>query len=467
MDFTFTPEQDEAAELAARILKDRATNERMKQVEAGGDRFDPELWAELGSAGLLGLALPEEYDGAGLGLIELCRVLVEVGRTVAPVPLVAHGAAGRLIAEQGTADQKQAWLPGAASGARLLTAAVAEDRESLPQHPADDGRTRTDDGWTLNGVKTLVPTGTRADLFLVTATTPSGSGVFLVEPGADGVTVLPQRTSDGDLAARVELHDVHRGDDAVLGDGRRCRRAAARPAPGPGRLRGAARGHRGRARADLGVREGARAVRPADRHLPGRLATAGRRLHRRPRPGAHPVAGGVAARGGPSGGHRAGRREAVGGRRRPPARAHDRPRPRRGRHRPGRGGPPLLHDRQALRVRLRRDDRAGARTSAGRSPPSLASPACLTRDVDDAPAAPPRPGRRRPSRPRHPGPELDLGRARRRGHGAGDGAAHAAGRGPATPRRGAARQHRRDGDGPVGSRARWSRGSRAQHDPAG
>ena len=51
MDFTFTPEQDEAAELAARILKDRATNERMKAVEAGGDRFDADLWAELGSAG--------------------------------------------------------------------------------------------------------------------------------------------------------------------------------------------------------------------------------------------------------------------------------------------------------------------------------------------------------------------------------------------------------------------------------
>ena len=49
MDFTFTPEQDEAAELAAKILKDRATNERMKAVEADGSRFDRDLWAELGS----------------------------------------------------------------------------------------------------------------------------------------------------------------------------------------------------------------------------------------------------------------------------------------------------------------------------------------------------------------------------------------------------------------------------------
>ena len=73
MDFRFTPEQDEAAELAASILEDRATNDRLKTVEAGGDRFDRELWHELGDAGLLGLALPEEYDGAGLGIIELCQ----------------------------------------------------------------------------------------------------------------------------------------------------------------------------------------------------------------------------------------------------------------------------------------------------------------------------------------------------------------------------------------------------------
>ena len=208
MDFAFTSEQDEAGELAARILKDRATNERMKEVEAGGDRFDADLWTELGSAGLLGLAFPEDHGGAGLGLIELCRVLVEVGRTVAPVPLVAHGAAGRLIAEQGANDQKQAWLPGAASGELLLTAAVSEDREALPQHPQTTAEP-ADGGWLLNGAKTLVPAGTRADLLLVTATTPSGAEVFLVEPGSDGVTVLPQRTSDGDVAARVELASAH------------------------------------------------------------------------------------------------------------------------------------------------------------------------------------------------------------------------------------------------------------------
>ena len=82
MDFLFTPEQDEAAALAAEILADKATVERMKAVEAAGDRFDRDLWATLGDA----------FDWSELDLIELARVLVEVGRTVAPVPLATHGA---------------------------------------------------------------------------------------------------------------------------------------------------------------------------------------------------------------------------------------------------------------------------------------------------------------------------------------------------------------------------------------
>jgi alkylation response protein AidB-like acyl-CoA dehydrogenase len=216
MDFTFTPEQDEAAELAARILKDRATNQRMKAVEADGNRFDRELWAELGQAGLLGLWLPEEYDGAGLGPIELARVLVEVGRRVAPVPLAAHGPASLLLAEHGSDPQKQAWLPAAASGAKVLTAAVAEERSFAPERPttvaAADG-----DGWTLTGSKAIVPAGPYADLFLVPAETPSGVGVFLVEPGDAGVTVTTQRFSDGDAVARLDLAGVRIGADRLVG----------------------------------------------------------------------------------------------------------------------------------------------------------------------------------------------------------------------------------------------------------
>ncbi|HTW16367.1 MAG TPA: acyl-CoA dehydrogenase family protein [Nocardioides sp.] len=216
MDFSFTPEQDEAAELAARILGDRATNERMREIERAGSRFDRELWAELGSAGLLGLALPEEYDGAGLGIVELCRVLVEVGRTVAPVPLAAHGPAARLIAEHGSPDQQAQWLPGAAGGSIVLTAAVTEERAFAPERPTTvavaDGAS-----YRLTGSKAIVPAGGYADLFLVPAETPTGVGVFLVTPGDAGVRVVPQTFSDGEAVARLELDGATLGPERLLG----------------------------------------------------------------------------------------------------------------------------------------------------------------------------------------------------------------------------------------------------------
>ena len=204
MDFTFTQEQDEAAALAARILTDQATPARMTEVEKAGDRFDRDLWRELGGAGLLSLAVPEEYGGAGLGLIELSRVLVEVGRTVAPVPLAVHGPAALLLAEVAGPEIGEQWLPGAASGEHVLTAAVAEDRAHLPARPTVTA-TPSGDGWQLSGSKSIVRAGTSAQLFLVTASTDEGVGVFLVEPGEPGVELTAQRTSDGDTVARFDL----------------------------------------------------------------------------------------------------------------------------------------------------------------------------------------------------------------------------------------------------------------------
>lgn len=178
MDFLFTPEQDEAAALAARIVGDKATPERMKQVEAGGDRFDRDLWATLG----------ESFDWADLGLVELARVLVEVGRKVAPVPLAAHGACVRLLADAGQP-----------ADASLYAAAVAEERSHLPAAPT----VTADASGALTGTKTLVRAGMAADVLLVTATGPDGVGVHLVD--ASAVDRRAQHTSDGDATALVSF----------------------------------------------------------------------------------------------------------------------------------------------------------------------------------------------------------------------------------------------------------------------
>ena len=195
MDFTFTPESDDAAELAASILRDNTGTERLKAVEAGGDRFDRELWATLTNS----------FDWADLGLIELCRILVEVGRTVAPLPLAVHGPAVFLLTELG-AD-----VP-----AGLISAAVSEERAALPAVP-----TTSSDGTTVTGVKTLVRAGMAADAFLVTASTPSGTGVFLVAADADGVERQAQHTSDGDVTALVTFSNA---PATPVGDGSTAQR---------------------------------------------------------------------------------------------------------------------------------------------------------------------------------------------------------------------------------------------------
>lgn len=216
MDFTFTPEQDEAAALTASILTDRATPERLKQVEKAGDRFDRDLWREFGSAGLLSLHLPEVDGGAGLGLIELARVLVEVGRHVAPLPLATHGPASRLVAEVGSPQQRAHLLADAADGRRLLTVALAEPLDHLPSCPGVTAAP-TADGWVLNGTKTIVRAGMAADTFLVTATAADGVGVFAVDAEAAGMQRHAQTTSDGDVVAMVELRDVRLEAEALLG----------------------------------------------------------------------------------------------------------------------------------------------------------------------------------------------------------------------------------------------------------
>lgn len=207
MDFSFTPEQDDAAELAATILADRVTNARHQQVEAAGSRLDVDLWRDLADAGLVSLAVPEQYGGAGLGLVELCRVLVEVGRTLAPVPLAVHGPAALLLAELGTDAQRAEWLPGAASGALVLTAALTEERSHLPARPTVVARPGGGgpDGWALSGAKSIVRAGAAADGVLVTATTDDGVGVFLLDPTVEGVERVAQRTSDGDVVVTLEL----------------------------------------------------------------------------------------------------------------------------------------------------------------------------------------------------------------------------------------------------------------------
>jgi acyl-CoA dehydrogenase len=227
VDFTENESQAELAALSRKILTEQVTPERLAAAGAASDRFDAGLWDALARAGILAAALPESLGGAGLGLLEHCSVLAELGRTVAPVPYLASIVLGAgAIARFGTPEQQHRWAAPAGRGKLILTAALAEEDGDDPAAPSARAEPVTDDGqgWRLSGVKTTVPAAPLAGLILVPAAAPGGVAVFLVTPGDAGVTVQRQQLASGDSAGRVVLDDVRLPGDRVLGraDGTRA-----------------------------------------------------------------------------------------------------------------------------------------------------------------------------------------------------------------------------------------------------
>ena len=182
MDFTLPTEATDAAGLAGTIFGDHCTGERLRVVDQSGDRFDADLWSALGEAGLLGLALPEEYGGAGLGVLETTAVLIEAGRSVAPVPLPHHYVAAAAVARFGDEATRTALLGGAASGASVLTIAPRAGRE---------------------GSHDVVPAGTRAAAFLVPVEVGGTLQYVVARPG--DVSVVAQTLTDGEQGGRLSL----------------------------------------------------------------------------------------------------------------------------------------------------------------------------------------------------------------------------------------------------------------------
>jgi len=206
MDFALNDEQTAIVELARQILTDRCTLEHLKEVESGSEWFDADTWSELAKADLLGIALPETVGGGGYGYLEACLLLVEVGRSVAPMPLWSTLVAALAIAQFGSEEQKQQWLPGVVRGDTVLTIALTElDADARAPHTS---AIATDDGFVLTGVKTTVPAMHIAKAVVVPANTADGVRLFIVPTDVDGLSFERQDTFNHEPQFHVELDSV-------------------------------------------------------------------------------------------------------------------------------------------------------------------------------------------------------------------------------------------------------------------
>jgi len=203
VDFTLGPTQQAAAEAAAHVLGGYQPG-----PEAGPGGYDRALWKELAQAGLLGLGIPAWLGGEGLGVLDVAMLLTGAGRAAAPVPALATLAMGVLpVARWGSREQQQALLTGVAGGDVVLTAAVREPSEPMPDVPATTAALSGSSGTgTVCGVKTGVPYAAAANWILVPASlSTGGTAIVVVDPAAAGVSLRQTPASAGPPEYTVRL----------------------------------------------------------------------------------------------------------------------------------------------------------------------------------------------------------------------------------------------------------------------
>ncbi|WP_099025472.1 acyl-CoA dehydrogenase family protein [Mycolicibacterium palauense] len=200
MDFQLSDEQVLLRDTTRDVLSRSYDIEGRLRVLDSDLGWSREVWSQLAEIGILGLGFDEDAGGQ----IELQVVLTEIGRRLAPEPVVyAALGPGSLIAEVGTAGQR-ALLDEVAADERLLAFAHVEPGMRAPTTGVTTKAVRDGDSWTLTGRKNPVLAGDCADTLVVTAALPDGgTGVFLVDAAA--TDRQPYRTFDGQRGAQIDF----------------------------------------------------------------------------------------------------------------------------------------------------------------------------------------------------------------------------------------------------------------------
>lgn len=189
----------------------------------------PELWKAVGEAGFVGVNLPEEYGGGGMGIEELAIVAEELATVGSPLlmMIVSPAICGSLIARFGSTEQKDRWLPGLATGEIKMAFAITEPDAGSNSHQISTAARRDGDEWVLNGKKYYCSGVDEADAVLVVVRTSvdDSSGrarlsLFIVPTDSPGLsmTVIPVEVVAPEKQFTLYFDDLRLGEDALLGE---------------------------------------------------------------------------------------------------------------------------------------------------------------------------------------------------------------------------------------------------------
>ncbi len=187
-----------------------------------------ELWNALAEKGYLGVNIPEEYDGGGLGLYELAAVGEELAAAGCPLLLIIVSPAivGSILARHGTADQKDRWLRGIGSGEKKFAFAITEPDAGSNSHEISTVAREANGGYVLRGTKTFISGVEDAEGILVVARTgrdeATGKGrlsLFIVDADAPGLERqhVPTAVEAPEKQWMLFFDDVEVEEDRLVG----------------------------------------------------------------------------------------------------------------------------------------------------------------------------------------------------------------------------------------------------------
>lgn len=176
----FSEEQEQLLDIATNFARDRFPMDRARARIAADQDFDAAVWAEMASLGWLGVAVPEEFGGSGLGLAEVVSIVEPLARNLAGTPFVSTTLVAQALLKAGTPAQKSEWLPKICEGAIGALALVEPhgdwDLAHLTAKASDTG-----DMLTLSGTKTFVTDAASADLAIVSVSLNGAPALVLLD----------------------------------------------------------------------------------------------------------------------------------------------------------------------------------------------------------------------------------------------------------------------------------------------
>lgn len=224
LDLEFSAEQEMLRQTVRRVCESYCPLSAVRQLENDATGYSTELWKQFGQLDLIGLLLPEEYGGAGMGALEGVVLYEELGRGLVSVPhFVSTVLCGGALVRAGSEAQRAEWLPRIVSGEAIFTPAWFEPENSCAPTGVQLRALPERGSYRLSGTKRHVVFASSAQRLIVLARTgdlPEDIDLFLVDPQAAGVTLTQQFSIASDTQYQLDLNDVWVSGSDRLGEAR-------------------------------------------------------------------------------------------------------------------------------------------------------------------------------------------------------------------------------------------------------